>query len=134
MRNINLNLNPELTFTASRSGGKGGQHVNKTSTKIELSFDVINSVILNDIQKYTILKALRNKLSKDGIVRIACQETRSQLQNREIAIEKFYILINKCFEVRKRRIATKPSKGAKAKRLDSKKKHSEKKEWRRSIG
>ena len=133
MNNININLDSELVFSASTSSGKGGQHVNKTSTKVDLSFDLINSVILNNIQKHTILKALQNKISKNGILHISSQDTRSQFQNKQIAKEKFYTLIGKCFEVKKKRVPTKISKAAKKKRSDSKKKHSEKKSWRKKY-
>ena len=114
-----------------RSGGHGGQNVNKVSTKVELNFDVQKSALLNYFQKYIISNSLRNKISKEGILQIIVQSTRSQLQNKELAIEKFHELICKCFEVQKKRVATKPKRSAKEKRLSGKKKHAEKKTLRR---
>ena len=128
---IPLNLDSELEFKTSRSGGKGGQNVNKVSTKVELNFDVPHSALLNYFQKFTISNALRNKISKEGILQIIVQSTRSQLQNKELAIEKFHELIHKCFEIQKKRVATKPKRSAKEKRLSGKKLHSEKKALRK---
>ena len=123
----------EFIFSASRSSGPGGQNVNKLSTKIELRFNISKSSILSDAEKIVISEKLANKINKEGELVIVSQSERSQLLNKEKAIEKFYILITKALLPRKVRKPTKPSKLSKEKRYESKKIQSEKKKRRRRI-
>ncbi len=124
---------PELKFKTSRSGGKGGQNVNKVSTKVELNFDVKGSAMLNDEQKAVIMEKLAHRINKEGVLQIIVQESRSQLANKELAVQRFDALIKACFVRKKKRVKTKPSKAMKAKRLEKKRKHSEKKKERRKV-
>lgn len=123
----------ELSFTASRSSGPGGQNVNKVSTKITLHFDVQNSALLTPDQKEILLKKLATHLTKEGVLQLQAQEKRSQLQNKELALIKFDKLLSKAFAVKKLRKATKPSKTAKRKRVNDKKLRGEKKQWRQKL-
>ena len=122
-----LNLDSEITFKTSRSGGKGGQHVNKVSSKVELDFDVVNSSVLAVEQKELVLKNLANRITKTGVLQIVVQSGRSQLANKEIAKEKFYSMIEFALRPKKKRFKTKPTKSSNQKRLDSKRKRSQKK-------
>ncbi|MBS1492580.1 MAG: aminoacyl-tRNA hydrolase [Bacteroidetes bacterium] len=120
----------EIEIKASRSSGKGGQNVNKVSTKIELVFDVNNSELLTDEEKFVINQKLANRISKEGKLILQSQESRSQLMNKEIAIEKLYELLEGALKKEKPRKATKPSKAKKEQRLQVKKVISEKKKSR----
>ncbi len=122
----------ELIFKSSRSSGPGGQHVNKTSTKVELRFDVNNSGLLSTEEKIIILKKLSNRISQDGILILSSQESRSQLENKEITINKFYLLITKALTPEKKRKATRPTRASKERRLGSKRIVSQKKQNRKT--
>ena len=120
----------ELDFTASRSSGPGGQNVNKVNSKISVRFDVIRSQILSEEEKATILKNLSGHLTKDGVLMISAQDKRSQLENKQVVIQKLERMIAKAFEKKKIRKRTKASKSAIQKRINSKKLQGEKKKWR----
>lgn len=117
----------ELTFKATRSSGAGGQHVNKVSSRIELSFDLQNSQGLSENQKIRLQEKLAPRLTKDGKLQLSCSESRSQHKNKSIVIERFLNLINESLKVKKPRKKSKPSKGAIEKRLKSKKNNALKK-------
>jgi len=115
----------ECIFKAVRSSGAGGQHVNKVSSKIELSFDLLNSKGLSEYEKTLLQRKL--KLSKEGILLLQCSESRSQHKNKDLAIKRFLSLLKKNLVVPKRRIPTKIPKSAIRKRLKSKKHQTDKK-------
>jgi len=111
----------ELAFSFTRSGGPGGQNVNKVSTRVELRFDVEASPSLDDRQKQLLRSALGSRLGRDGVLMIQVQESRSQWQNRQIAAEKFARLLRHALRPRKKRRATKPTAGSREKRFNAKK-------------
>ena len=111
----------ELVVRASRSGGPGGQHVNTSSTRIELVWDVASSPSLDDRQRAYLLKRLATRLDAHGKLRIVAQEERSQLRNREAAIERFTGVVARALVVPKPRKRTRPPAASKRARLESKK-------------
>lgn len=133
MKFTNRDLSSEFVFKTSRSGGKGGQHVNKVSSKVELSFDVLQSALLDEEEKQVIVAKLSHRLTNQGMIKIICQEERSQFRNKQLALEKFYALLEKCFVKRKKRLATKPSKTSIAKRLKAKQTIKKRKENRKQV-
>lgn len=120
-------IKQELVYKAIRSGGPGGQHVNKVSSKVQLSFDLQNSNALSEEEKERLFEKLSNQLTKLGVLILSADSSRSQLQNRTIVTKRFLDLIEVGLKVSKKRKATKPSKAAKEKRLADKKRASEKK-------
>jgi ribosome-associated protein len=131
---ININeLLTEVSFNFSRSGGKGGQNVNKVETKVELVFNLNNSNVFNVEQKELLLLKLKNRIDGGGNLRITSQSERTQLGNRKKVIEKFKNLIEKSLQKRKKRIKIGIPKAVKEKILESKKKQSEKKQQRRKV-
>ena len=124
-------LYQELTFKTSRSGGAGGQHVNKVYTKVEVIFDVNDSNQFSEEQKEIISTKLANRIDTEGKLHLTCDETRSQLKNKEIVIERLFDLLDAALKPVKMCKPTKPSKSAVRKRLLDKKKLSDKKALRR---
>ncbi|MDZ4756718.1 MAG: alternative ribosome rescue aminoacyl-tRNA hydrolase ArfB [Bacteroidota bacterium] len=121
----------EFEFNTSRSGGKGGQNVNKVSSKVELRFHVMNSVFLTDEEKVLITEKLMARINIEGYLRVVSQVDRSQLVNKGICIEKFYALIEKALTIAKKRKASRPTRSSVENRLQDKKMVSEKKKNRK---
>lgn len=122
---ISRHFEKEFIFSATRSSGPGGQNVNKVNTKIELRFNIGASLLLSESEKMKVTDKLEKKITADGDIIIVSQSARSQLENKRIAIEKFYILLSKALTVKKRRIPTSPGAGAIERRLKLKRNRSE---------
>lgn len=121
----------ELIFKAVRSSGPGGQHVNKTASKVEVSFNLETSEALSEIEKERLRLKIPTKISSEGIIMLQCGETRSQHRNKAIVIERLVELLQQNLKVAKPRKKTKPSKGAIERRLKSKKENALKKSSRK---
>jgi ribosome-associated protein len=124
------NILREVQFKTSRSGGAGGQNVNKVSSKVELVFDIRTSFVLTDSQKGKLLEKLAGKLDSEGLLHVVSQISRSQPENKKIAADKLLKILENGLKVTKKRIATKPRKGAKEARLNTKKRDGEIKKLR----
>jgi ribosome-associated protein len=121
----------ETSYKAVRSGGKGGQNVNKVSTKVELSFVVAESTVLNEEQKGLVYEKLAARINVDGVLKVTEEGDRSQLANKEAAYKKLVTLIKGALKKPKKRKPTKPSAASKAERIEGKKKRSSIKENRK---
>ena len=126
-------LYPELEFSTSRSSGPGGQNVNKVNSKVILRWPIRNSAIINDELKELLLKKLAAYVTQEGELLLTSQESRSQFDNKETVIVKLDTLLKKALTKQKARKATKPTKSSKVKRVDNKKRHAEKKQWRKRL-
>ncbi len=112
----------ELNFQAIRSSGAGGQHVNKVSSKVVLHFNLDTSLGLTPKEKARIVQKLAHRLTKENILLLQCEESRSQHKNKELVIKRFFKLLSDSLKVPKKRKKTKPTKAAVEKRLQSKRK------------
>src|SRR5919199_3442366 len=110
----------ELHFQFSRSSGPGGQHVNRTASQVELTFDVLNSPSLNEVQRARVLSKLKSYIDTRGVLHLTSQTTRSQHRNRAEVVERFALLLQRALHLPKRRIPTRPSAAAEARRLAEK--------------
>lgn len=124
-------LSKEFEFITSRSSGPGGQNVNKVNSKVELRFALFDSKVLSDDEKQIIFVKLYHHINSDGIFSVTAQQERSQVQNKEIAIEKFYQWIEIALTPVKPRKKTRPTRASKERRLESKQATSQKKENRK---
>ena len=121
----------ELEFTAVRSSGPGGQHVNKTSSKVILHFNLEESEALSDSEKELLKERIPKKISEDGLISMSCSESRSQHRNKAILISRFVEFLEKNLKVKKKRKKSKPSKKAIEKRLKEKRERAMKKDRRK---
>lgn len=120
----------EIAMETSRSGGAGGQHVNKTDTRVTLRWNILESVALNEKTRMTLLEKFSNKLTTSGELIVHCMQTRSQADNKRLALEQLALEVRKALYVSKKRIATKIPRSAKVARCESKKRRSAAKKLR----
>lgn len=128
-----IDLTKEIAFQTTRSGGKGGQHVNKVETAVIASFNICSSALLTQEQQQLLLEKLSNRINSEGMLQVKSQLHRTQLANKEEAIKKINALVRQALEKKKARIATKISKAAKERRIESKKRKADIKQGRKKY-
>ncbi len=130
---MKIDITHEISFQTARSGGKGGQNVNKVESMVEGRWNVDNSCLVSACQKEIIHEKLSSRITDNGILLVRSQEERSQLGNKSIVIKKMNSLVNAALHVQKRRVPTKPSRAAERKRMENKKQHAIIKQLRRKT-
>jgi ribosome-associated protein len=123
----------ELDVRVSRSSGAGGQHVNKTSSRVEIFWNIVGSRAVSEEQRARLREKLASRLTTEGSIRVVASDMRSQSRNRELAEERLADIVRRALVIPKKRRATKPTRASKEARLDSKKRHSTKKRDRRDT-